>query len=96
MTNPLAILGYSHEQALLVYRDQVVRLAERVKLARIATENGKGGRDGKRYEGKFMHQIEAQFIAAVNTLYEIEKGDTAKSIQDAMKKAERTIAEVVA
>ena len=72
MTNPLAILGYSHEQALLVYRDQVTRLEAKVAAAAIATEHGKGGRDGKRYDGKFYHQLVAQLDGARQTLAAVE------------------------
>lgn len=72
MQHPLMRLGYSHADILRVYQDQVVRLAERVKLARVATNNGAGGKDGKRYEGKFMHQIEAQYEDAIQSVKMLE------------------------
>lgn len=94
MTNPLLQMGYSPEAVLAIYRDQVARLAEKVKAARIATDNGVGGEKGKRYEGKFLHQIEGQFIAAVDSVRELERGTTRESALVAMARAEQTIAEV--
>jgi hypothetical protein len=71
-TQMFARLGYSPDQMLLVYRDQVVRLEAKVAAAAIATEFGKGGPDGKRYDGKFYHQLVAQLEGARQTLAEVE------------------------
>ena len=64
MTNPLAMFGFSPEATLALYRDQVVRLEAKVAAAAIATECGKGGPNGKRYDGKFYHQLVAQLEGA--------------------------------
>lgn len=71
-TEMFASLGYSPEQMLSVYRDQVVRLEAKVADAAIATEFGKGGPEGKRYDGKFYHQLVAQLEGARQTLANLE------------------------
>lgn len=70
-TQLFARLGYSHDQAVLVYRDQVTRLEAKVSAAAIATEYGKGGPNGKRYDGKFYHQLVAQLEGARKSLAEV-------------------------
>jgi hypothetical protein len=72
VTELFARLGYSHEQAVTVYRDQVVRLEAKVAAAAVATEHGKGGPAGKRYDGKFYHQLVAQLDGARQTLAAVE------------------------
>ena len=72
MVEMFARMGFSRDQMVLVYRDQVTRLEAKVAAAAIATEHGKGGRDGKRYDGKFYHQLVAQLEGARQTLAHVE------------------------
>jgi len=72
VTELFSRLGYSHQQMVLVYRDQVTRLEAKVAAAAIATDCGKGGRNGKRYDGKFYHQLVAQLDGARQSLIAVQ------------------------
>ena len=68
----MSIMGYTREQTIAVYRDQVARLQRKVADAAVATDFGANGANGKRYEGKFYHQIVGQYNAAVQSLADAE------------------------